>query len=356
MKHYLYFATVFSVFAVLMLLASVVQGEPFVPSSDAQILERLPITTKKTQKLRQTLAQKPSDLQQALALARSYLEIGRSQADPRYYGYIQAILQPWWQQPRPPTEVLLLRATLRQNRHDFAGALQDLEQILAVQPRNAQAWLTQAVILTVLGDHKQALASCLPLRLLSSEQMTNACIANAASLSGQAEASYHLLLDTAQNGAPPQEQLWTLTLLAEIAVRLNKVQAAEQHFQQALALGLRDVYLLSAYADFLLDQDRPEDVQTLLKDDIRPDGLLLRLALAEQRLGAESDIHLQDLHGRFNAARLRGENQHLGAEARYTLHLLQQPVAALELAQANWAVQREPRDARWLLEAALAAQ
>jgi hypothetical protein len=37
------------------------------------------------------------------------------------------------------------------------------------------------------------------------------------------------------------------------------------------------------------------------------------------------------------------------------LHLLDRPRAALELARRNWATQREPADARILLEAALAA-
>jgi hypothetical protein len=46
---------------------------------------------------------------------------------------------------------------------------------------------------------------------------------------------------------------------------------------------------------------------------------------------------------------------HRGDEARFTLHLLNEPRAALELALANWEAQREPRDARIVLEAALAA-
>ena len=46
---------------------------------------------------------------------------------------------------------------------------------------------------------------------------------------------------------------------------------------------------------------------------------------------------------------------HLREEARFTLHLLDQPGEALELARRNWATQREPADARVLLEAALAA-
>jgi hypothetical protein len=46
---------------------------------------------------------------------------------------------------------------------------------------------------------------------------------------------------------------------------------------------------------------------------------------------------------------------HLREEARFTLHLLAAPEAALELALGNWQVQKEPADVRVLLESALAA-
>ncbi|MFZ0256737.1 MAG: hypothetical protein WAN46_14085, partial [Gammaproteobacteria bacterium] len=46
---------------------------------------------------------------------------------------------------------------------------------------------------------------------------------------------------------------------------------------------------------------------------------------------------------------------HRREEARYYLHVLDRPKPALALARANWTVQREPADARLVLEAALAA-
>jgi hypothetical protein len=61
------------------------------------------------------------------------------------------------------------------------------------------------------------------------------------------------------------------------------------------------------------------------------------------------------LDERFAATRLRGDTTHRAEEARYALQLRRDTSAALALAQANYEVQREPRDARILLEAALAA-
>jgi len=147
-----------------------------------------------------------------------------------------------------------------------------------------------------------------------------------------------------------------LTILAETAEALGETTAAERHYQQALSLGVRDAYLLNAYADFLLDRGRPEQVIELLAAETRGDGSLLRLALAEQRLAApELDDHRAVLGARFAASRRRGDAIHLREEARFTLQLLQQPRRALQLALENWRVQREPWDARVVLEAALAA-
>ena len=83
----------------------------------------------------------------------------------------------------------------------------------------------------------------------------------------------------------------------------------------------------------------------------RSDALLLRLALAEARLGSPRLAdHLSILEDRFTETRRRGEGMHLGAESRFRLQLLDQPVAALDLARQNWAHQpradRRPASAR----------
>ena len=64
---------------------------------------------------------------------------------------------------------------------------------------------------------------------------------------------------------------------------------------------------------------------------------------------------MQALGDRFAAARMRGDTTHRAEEARYELQLAGNAAAALAVAAANYRVQREPRDARALLEAAIAA-
>jgi len=106
----------------------------------------------------------------------------------------------------------------------------------------------------------------------------------------------------------------------------------------------------------LLDENRPDEVILLLKDETRSDGLLLRLALAEKAIGVPTlNNKIAVLAARFGASRQRQDARHKREEARFTLTLLNQPREALKLAQTNWAVQREPWDARVLLESALSA-
>ena len=337
---------------------------PFVPADPGQVLEQLPLAVSDPQvrelrELRQRAAARPDDLELALHVARRNLEIGRAEADPRYYGYAQAALEPWWNRDPPPPQALLLRAVLRQNRHDFDGALADLRQVLAARPRDAQAWLTQAVIQQVRGEPAEALRGCLALRRLADGLLFSACASGALARNGQAEHAYASLRRALEEavGAAVEDRLWALTVLAEIAEQRGDGTAAETHFRAALNLGRRDVYLLGAYADFLLDQNRPAEARALLENERRADALLLRLTLAQQRLDDPAwRRHAALLQDRFAAARERGDDTHAAAEARLLLALGQPPGRALELAQANWARgQREPRDARLLLEAALAA-
>ncbi|HEY6898066.1 MAG TPA: hypothetical protein VI279_12465, partial [Rhodocyclaceae bacterium] len=135
-------------------------------------------------------------------------------------------------------------------------------------------------------------------------------------------------------------------------------QEAEDRYRAALALGITDQYLLTGYAEFLLDLKRPAEVVKLLQDKTRNDVLLLRLALAEHALGDPAAAeHQAALQSRIDAARLRLDKLHLSDEAIFELVFLKHPEAALKLALENWNLQqREPSDARILMEAALAAR
>jgi len=336
---------------------------PSRPERDEEVLEVLPAAlageAAELRRMREALAAHPDDFALAAHLAWRFVALGRAESDPRAFGWAEGVMARWLARPEPPSEALLLRATLRQNRHDFAAALEDLDRVLARDPRSASAWLTRSVILGVTGDPAGAERACRPLLRLADPLSAQSCLANAASLAGRGARGLALLeggLARAPD-APPKLRRFALTSLAEIAARLGRDAEAERAFREALALGGRDPYLLAARADFLLDHDRAPEVVALLEAETRADGLLLRLALAEQRLGAsELDAHVAALGARFAAERARGTSVHLGEESRFALALEGDAGRALALAARDFAVQREPRDARVLLEAALAAR
>ena len=337
--------------------------EPYQPTEDAQVLQRLSFrasdpVARELDSLRTNLRRNPRNLESAVKLATRYIEQGRSEGDPRFLGQAQAVLSPWWNEPTPPPPALLLRATIRQNAHEFDQALTDLDQVLAEQPTNAQAWLTKASILQVQARYDEARRACQRLTRLAAAHVLLGCLGDIAGVTGQSVKSRELLRqvlsDTTLSG---RERIWIATILAETATRTGAIREAEESFAEAFKVGIKDQYLLGAYGDFLLDQRRYQDVLSLLRSETRADGLLLRLAFAEQALKLPTfQNHTVELAARFAASRDRGTTVHVREEARFTLALQHDARRALPLAQANWNVQREPADARILLESALAAK
>lgn len=337
---------------------------PFVPVADSQVLASVPARAtdpraRALQALRQAWLRAPQDLDAAVAYAsRSFEEVG-AEGDPRFVGHAQAALKPWFQLADPPVAVRVLRAQILQFDHQFVPALADLDAALRQQPDLGEAWAWRTAILMVRADYAEARRSCDGLALHATPLIATACRAQVDAATGQAAAAAGALRQALaqQPQASPEARLWSLTRLAETEERRGAHAAAEAAFRAALALDLKDVYLLAAYADFLLDRGRAPDVLVLLKDRGRADVLLLRLALAAKASGdASAAVHAQALAARFAAARQRGDTSHQKEESRFALGVQGDVAHALVLAQQNFAVQKEPADARILLEAALAAR
>ena len=349
--------------AIIVLGASAAAAAPYTPAADDIVLERLPekgnASLAQLKRMRGALATRPNDLGIALPVARKALEAARELGDPRFLGQAQGALAPWWTGDHVPAAAMLLRATVKQSQHDFDGSLKDLDRLLAAQPAYPQARLTRATVLGVQGRYADARRDCDALHGHVPSIVVVGCAAAPASLSGDAAHAYGALEDALATGqGSPDVREWALTLTAEIAARRGDFDAAERHFRNAFALDPRDAYLKGAYADFLLDRERPQDVVPLLRGDVANDGLLLRLALAEQRIPVMRDafvVHRDELAARFDAAKRRGDSLHRREEARFRLDIERDAGSALTLARANWDVQREPADLRVLVDAARTA-
>lgn len=349
-------------------LCSVVLAEPYTPKSPDEIVAQLNSGFSKEadralKSLRSELRQQPENFRLASQVARELIRRARATGDPRHLSYAEATLKPWWDQPEPPVEAVVLRATIRQSLHDFDTARSDLEQTLRRDPANVQAWLTLAAIDLVQGRYDQARQAILQLTRRADALTTTTLAAGLGALTGQAQRGAERLHQMLQQAPTASVELrsWAITQLAEINTRLGRASDADKQFQAALELDPNDPYVLGSYSDFLLDQSRGSDVIRLLSDRTRQDGLLLRQAEARQQRGQPDDLAaltglVTELETRFNAGRLSGRSIHQREEARFLLNLKHDGAAALPVALKNWTVQREPSDARLVLEAALAAK
>ena len=324
---------------------------PYRPDDDAQVLERLPAGLPRAQ------ASTAADSASAARIARAYIERSRQEADPRFLGYAEGVLQPWWNDPEPPPELLLLRATIHQSRHRFDDALDDLARLLRRQPRHAQALLTRATILRVQGRYAAAVADCRALRGLADAFVASLCEHSVRGLHGElpeAAAALDALAATARDQSAAV-RTWYSAERADLARRQDQPDGALQLYRLAIAQRIDDPLLVAAAADLLLDQGRAAEALALVGAAPQADLLKLRRVRAARALGQPQAGIEAALADAYAAARRRGDQAHLREEARFVLAIRNDPVRALRLAQDNWRAQREPEDARLLLEAALAA-
>ncbi|MEO8144128.1 MAG: hypothetical protein ABI654_07925 [Betaproteobacteria bacterium] len=355
-----------ALFGAVFAASQLVVAAPFVPRDDAVVLETLPgkpgdPAAVELRRLRAIAATAPNDPEAAATLARRYFDLAMEEGDPRYVGYAEAVLRPWPETAAAPADVLVLHGKLRQYRHDFPAAMADFDLALKADPANFAARAWRAAILMVQADYAAVRRECALLAEHVGELQAVACVAYADATTGNARAAHErlsaALARARASGIDPGVELWIQTRLAEMAWRSGQLAQAERHFRAGLGLGFNDNFILAAYADFLLENDRAAEVMPLLKGWVRSDTLLLRLALAARRLKlAAGDKYARTLGERFADAALRGEKLHLQEEARYLLDLKDDPKAALAAARDNYRTQREPRDALVLIEAALAAR
>ena len=335
-------------------IAVAVSASPFTPADDDTVVERLPAPLFAQERAEPG----PEDLDAAIALARRHIQVGRAEADPRLYGRAQGVLRAWWHLDRPPVAVRVLRGVIHQARHEFDEALVDFDAVLADDPENAQAWLSRALVLLVRGERSAGRESCSRLQNLTQPLVGATCLAMAAQGRAGLAAGYARLAHEIERVGPSEPELrqWALSVLGELAMRRDDPAAASAHLRNALDTSVRSVAALAGYADLLLETRRPDIAVELLRKENQADGLLLRLALAARAADDPAwHRYARRLAARFEANRARGsQGLHLREEARAELNLFDRPARALSLALANWRIQREPQDARIVLEAALA--
>ena len=347
------------------------QAAPFTPANDSDVVERLPLSAtdpsaRRLQSLRKQLEAKPDDVALRIEIARRYFDLSMAQGDPRYVGYASAALTPLDKAaPASNAAYWQIKGMLQQYSHNFDGALSSLDKASLADPKSPDPMAWRSAIHMVQANYPKAQAECEALKPLTTPLFVTGCsqyvLAHSGGTAGLQSAfdTLNAAVKADQNAevkAAPELMLWELTRLAEMAIRLKRFDEADAYFKRALKLGVTDQFLLGAYADFLLQQKKPEAVIALLADWERSDILLLRLALAGKAVNHKKAADWASaLRDRFVEAAKRGDRLHEQEAARFELDIENNTKKALTLAVNNYKLQKEPRDAEVLLRTALAA-
>jgi tetratricopeptide (TPR) repeat protein len=326
---------------------------PHVPQREDEVLATVPRGVGFTSA--QLRAQAAARLDVALPLAQFYISQSRTSGDLRFLGYAEALLAPWRDRASPIPAALVLEATVLQSRHSFEAALGELDRALAAQPDELQAWLTRAAVLRVLGRYEQARSSCQHLES-ADPLLAQLCVQTLRALEGHLQAAYAAVAALPAAALSNDARAWRLSELGEMAVRMGDTANADRWFRAALELAPQDVYTRAAYADLLLATGRSVETLRLLQGYESMEPLLLRIAIAQQRLGDPRGAHSRALlASAFGIEEQRGEEVHRREQARFLLDVTHEADAALSAARENWRTQREPADVLILLRAARAA-
>ena len=327
----------------MMACTGLASATPISPAADSQVIERLPPVTR---------VSTSRDPVVAAAEARALIDASRREGDPRFAGRALARLarwQPATEAAAAPTAVLLLLAEAEQYLHEFDAATRRLQALVQREPGSAQAWLLLATLHRVQGRYAASDQACATLRQLRVQPYADACIAENAALRGEYPAARSQLQALIQRANDASTQAWLATSLAELEQRAGRAAESDAAWRQSLQAA-PDTYTAIGYADFLLDQQRPQEAWDRLSPLPRSEGVLLRLAIAARRLQRPEAAALsRELRERHAQADLRPEDSgHQRERALRALDIDQQPAAALAHALKNVKRQREPVDL-WLL-------
>ena len=326
------------------------------PTHDSQVIETLPAARVFQRSTTATPETRP-DPTQALSQAKAWVDEARQTGDTRFWGRAQAALSPWWDKPNAPPALMVMQATVLQGRHAFAAAHATLGAALKRDPGNAQAWLTLASLERLSGRYAQSQLACAAVAQAHQLWYAKVCSLETESLQGQTAQTprdFQLLLSTAPSAA---QAAWVDSLLAESEERAGRDGAAALAYQRSLQAE-PDLYTALAYSDLLLRSGRARAALKLLAPLPQTDAVLIRRAHALRLQGDKGWKAVTDeLHARDAALRLRGDDVSLHAREAglIALWLDDQPRAALQRAQQNIQLQKEPIDWWLALQSARAA-
>ena len=315
------------------------------PGGDNDVLEVLPAITRNRPTLGMP-APKAVDPITVASAARQDIAMARQTGETRFWGRAQAALTPWWDRADAPVDLAVLQATVQQGRHEFDASRKVLTAALARAPQHAQGWLNLASLERLSARYAESLLACEAVARAGQALYASACRLETQSLQGQHGLATSGLSALIAQTTDAGQLSWLQSLLAEAQERAGRDAAAAEAYRRSLAHEA-DLYTAIAYSDLLLRTGKPSQALQALAALPETDAVVLRRAVAWNRLGdARWSGARALLQERMAELKRRGDDPALhGRElALAALWLDDDAAAALTLARANLLLQREPLD------------
>lgn len=242
---------------------------------------------------------------------------------------------------------LIDAATIAQSRHDFARAIELLDQLLAIQPHNDQAWLLLASINTVIGDLQEARFACKQLRS-QPFLVTATCLARANQTEESANHWSEILLTSLNTQRDPgvnSELLaWSQSIAADLLAQSDP-QIAIRLYRSSLEQ-IESSQVRAALVDVLLAENNLEQASVAIHAGESSLPLTVRRFIVAKRMN-----ELDTVAGEIDAANhefrhwiASNDWQHAREMARFYVDVMERPDLARQLAVRNVEFQMEPED------------
>lgn len=285
-----------------------------------------------------------------LAAVRALVITFRENGDDSSLDEAWQILAPAIETVPAHRDVLVTAAFVAQSRHEFGYALRLLEQALAVNRSNDEAWLLSASINLVRGNAEAAAAACGELRSVPL-LVRITCNARVAVANGQYREPLtrlrRVLTVTDAEYVPAEMLAWSYSVAGDLAVGDGDAQAAEDLYGQSLALAER-TQVRAALVDVHISEANYERAWQILNAEQQSLPLLVRRLIVARQLKIIHKLQPQLVRVQREFENWIGNEDWLHARemARFYIDVVSQPDLARQLALINLETQREPEDLR----------
>ncbi len=185
-------------------------------------------------RLERLVAEKPDDLQTRIALAGDYIQKVRETADTSYYAKVDGLLAKVSPGDAANDEVLSIRGSLANGRHDFAASLALSQQAAARNPHRAAYFGQVGDAQIELGQYAAAAASFQTMVNLKPDLSSYSRVAYIRELYGDVSGAETAFQTAISAGSPFIENVaFNQTELGKLYLRTDLTKA-EEAFSQAL--------------------------------------------------------------------------------------------------------------------------